>query len=475
ATACIYLGRADAPAVDVGETEDGEFEERPWVELGDRLATGDGAGAVEKLEGLSLENQRFAMSHLSGDEQVGLIQLLTPDSAAELLEHLPEAQAVDILEEVAPEQAADIVEQLPESIGADLLREMKAEDSEALLAEIEDEEEADQLREMTAYAWDTAGGLMSLSFASFRIDSSIGDVLDELSAKAQDYGDLDVQYVYVTDASEALRGVLRLRDLVLTPRHRPVEEIMLQDPVFVLANDDFDRLRMIFDERNYLGLPVVSEEGKLVGVVTRQAVREATSEHQTEDYLHASGILGGEELRSMPMLARCGRRLAWLGPNIILNLIAASVIAMYQDTLEAVIALAVFLPIVSDMSGCSGNQAVAVSIRELTLGLIRPTEFVRIIWKEGVLGICNGFVLGILLGTVAGVWQDNVYLGVVIGGALFLNTILSVLLGGSVPLLLKKMKVDPALASGPILTTCTDMCGFFLVLNLANVALAKLA
>jgi len=175
------------------------------------------------------------------------------------------------------------------------------------------------------------------------------------------------------------------------------------------------------------------------------------------------------------MLARCGRRLAWLGPNIVLNLIAASVIAMYEDTLQAVIALAVFLPIVSDMSGCSGNQAVAVSIRELTLGLIRPTEFMRIVWKEGFLGMFNGFVLGCLLGTIAAIWQDNVYLGLVVGGALFLNTMLSVLLGGCVPLFLKRLKVDPALASGPILTTCTDMCGFFLVLNLASLMLDKLA
>jgi magnesium transporter len=147
---------------------------------------------------------------------------------------------------------------------------------------------------------------------------------------------------------------------------------------------------------------------------------------------------------------------------------------MYQDTLQAVIALAVFLPIISDMSGCSGNQAVAVSIRELTLGVIRPTEFLRIVWKEGMLGMINGAVLGLLLGTIAFVWKGNLYLGLVVGGALLLNTILSVLLGGMVPLLLKRFKVDPALASGPILTTCTDMCGFFLVLSLASTLLSKL-
>ncbi|MFT6862408.1 MAG: magnesium transporter, partial [Akkermansiaceae bacterium] len=192
------------------------------------------------------------------------------------------------------------------------------------------------------------------------------------------------------------------------------------------------------------------------------------------DYLKAAGIVGGEELRSMPLKHRCTRRLAWLGPNILLNLLAASVIASYEDTLQAVIALAVFLPMVSDMSGCSGNQAVAVSIRELTLGVIQPRDYLRVIIKEGLLGITNGIVLGIVLGTIATLWKGSIFLGLVVGGALALNTILSVMLGGLIPLVLKRFKADPALASGPILTTCTDMCGFFLVLNLATVVIDRI-
>ncbi len=451
-----------------------EETERPWIALGDAFRDGDEAAVTESLKNLSHEEQRHAMAHLTGGEQAGIVELITASEAAQLLKHLPEAQAADILEEISPENAADIIEAMPEEVSADLLREMHQSESEALLAELDDADEADHLRELTSYAWDTAGGLMTQSYAAFVDDAKVGDVLSELSGEAERYGDMDVQYVYVTNASGQLRGVLRLRDLVLTPRSRPVQDIMQGEPVSVSVNDDFETLTQVFDDRSYIGLPVIDEQGIIIGVVTRQAVREANAEHQTEDYLHSAGILGGEELRSMPMLARCGRRLAWLGPNIVLNLIAASVIAMYEDTLQAVIALAVFLPIVSDMSGCSGNQAVAVSIRELTLGLIRPTEYMRIVWKEGILGMFNGFVLGCLLGLIAGIWKDNVYLGLVVGGALFLNTMLSVLLGGCVPLFLKRLKVDPALASGPILTTCTDMCGFFLVLNLASLALSKL-
>jgi magnesium transporter len=150
------------------------------------------------------------------------------------------------------------------------------------------------------------------------------------------------------------------------------------------------------------------------------------------------------------------------------------VIAAYQDTLAQVIALAVFLPIISDMSGCSGSQAVAVSIRELALGLVRPAEIFRVLAKEMAVGIINGFALGVLLGAVTFFWQGNVWLGVVVGGALMINTIVAVSLGGLIPLVLKRMDLDPALASGPILTTVTDMCGFFFVLSLATMVLPHL-
>jgi magnesium transporter len=176
----------------------------------------------------------------------------------------------------------------------------------------------------------------------------------------------------------------------------------------------------------------------------------------------------------MPIRTRSLRRLSWLSINIVLNVIAASVIAAYQDTLSAVIALAVFLPIISDMSGCSGNQAVAVSIRELTLGLIRPYEFLRVVVKEGLVGIMNGVVLGILIGTLAFFWKENVFLSLVVGTALAVNTLVAVLIGGLVPLGLKALRLDPALASGPILTTATDMCGFFFVLSFASLMLPRL-
>lgn len=170
----------------------------------------------------------------------------------------------------------------------------------------------------------------------------------------------------------------------------------------------------------------------------------------------------------MPLPVRARRRLAWLSANIVLNVIAASVISAYEETLSAFIAIAIFLPMVSDMSGCSGNQAVAVTMRELSLGLVRPIDMGRVWVKEVSVGLINGAALGILIGIVAWMWKGSLFLGLVIGTALALNTVIAVSIGGVVPLLLKWIGQDPAAASGPLLTTITDMAGFFLVLSLAT-------
>jgi magnesium transporter len=212
----------------------------------------------------------------------------------------------------------------------------------------------------------------------------------------------------------------------------------------------------------------------MLGLVRRRSLLQALADRAESDSLKVAGIIGGDELRSMPVLTRSWRRLSWLSINIVLNIIAASVIAFYEDTLTAVIALAVFLPIVSDMSGCSGNQAVAVSMRELTLGAALPRDVLRVWRKEVIVGLINGMALGTLLGFAAWLWKGNAILGLVVGAALAVNTVIAVSIGGTVPLVLKRFKLDPAVASGPLLTTVTDMCGFFLLLGLASMVLPSI-
>jgi magnesium transporter len=300
-------------------------------------------------------------------------------------------------------------------------------------------------------------------------------VLDDLRHQGEIYSDYDIQYAYVVSDSGRLIGVLRLRDLLMAPRSKSIREVMVKKPLSVHAQMSLRDLKEFFRQYAFLGVPVVNDDGQLVGVVRSASVREAANRQNNQLFLKFAGIVGGEEYRSMSLIKRSSRRLSWLSINIVLNIIAASVIALYQDTLERAIVLAVFLPIISDMSGCSGNQAVAVSIRELTLGLVRPKELLRVLTKESAIGLVNGLVLGLLLGAAAFLWKGNPWLGLIVGGALAANTVLAVSFGGLVPLILRGMRTDPALASGPLLTTVTDMCGFFFVLSFASVLLPRLA
>lgn len=451
-----------------------ESDARPWEDLGDLAERGDARRLEEFLTGLSTGESARAMARLSAEDRGKVLTTLAPSDAAELVEAMPDPQAADLMGQLPAERAAEILHEMPSNEQADLIGGLGREQVETILAAM-DPAEAGEARHLAGYAPDVAGGLMITEYLAYPQTASIEEVVGDLRRGAQRYSDYDVQYVYVTSREGVLTGVLPLRDLLLAPPGRPAAEIMIPHPLAVNEETTLEALGEFFDRHNFIGVPVTDAAGRLVGIVRRHDVNEARVGRADSDYLKAFGIVGGEELRSMPLLRRCRRRLSWLSINIVLNIIAASVIAAYQDTLTAVIALAVFLPIISDMSGCSGNQAVAVSMRELTLGLIRPTEVIRIWLKELGVGLLNGLALGVLLGLAAYLWQGNAYLGLVVGAAMALNTIIAVSIGGMVPLLLKRLRFDPALASGPILTTVTDMCGFFLVLSFATLMLSRLA
>jgi len=448
-------------------------EQNPWDHLEALVEDAPRREIESFLATLSAGEIARAVSRLSHDDQDRLLTRLRPDDAADLIETLPDPQAAEIVERLEPTAAARIVHELPSDERADLIGDLPEPEAKAILEALPPAE-ADQVRTMAEYPADTAGGLMVTEYLSFLEDRTVADVVSDLRRGADRYADYDVQYAYVTNRSGCLVGVLRLRDLLLAPELQGICNLMILAPVTVSDTSDLDELRAFFEQHNFLGVPVVDSGGRLLGVIHRASVEEALSERSDQDYLKTQGIVGGEELRGMPLLLRSRRRLAWLSVNVLLNIVAASVIALYQDTLQAVIALAVFLPIISDMSGCSGNQAVAVSMRELTLGLIQARDVVRVWLKEVFVGVINGVALGLLIAAAASLWQANAWLGLVVGGALAANTVVAVSIGGTVPLMLRRFGIDPALASGPVLTTITDMCGFFLTLSLAAALLPRL-
>ncbi|NIL97594.1 MAG: magnesium transporter [Planctomycetales bacterium] len=444
-------------------------QQEPWDQLRRLVQQHDAQELAGFLEELSPGEAVRAVLRLDPAHQTQLLLTLAPQDAAELIEEMPHAEAAGLVEHLPAETAAAIVQQLPSAEQADLVGELPMSEADAILANME-VPQANQLRSLASYHNDVAGGIMVTELLSYPSEFTVDDVIGDLRANADRYARFNVQYVFVTTNGQRLVGVLRLRDLLLSPRNVMVKQIMQQDLLSFPDDATLDELREFFDSHNYFGVPITDRRGCLLGVVHRSAVEEALGQRAESDYRRSQGILY-EELRSMPALVRSRRRLGWLTVNILLNVVAASVIAFFQDTLAQVIALAVFLPIISDMSGCTGNQAVAVSMRELALGVVKPFELAHVWLKEITVGILNGLALGLLIATVAVLWKGNPYLGLVIGTAMATNTIIAVSLGGLLPLAMKRMGIDPALAAGPVLTTITDMCGFFLVLGIATLML----
>ena len=425
------------------------------------------------LHSLSGSDAVRALLRLTEKEQRQLLLLITPEAAADIIEDVPDEHAADLIESLPIEQAATIINEMESDEQADVLAEIEPNELQQIFHQLPANKVAAAI-ELMAHDPYSAGGLMVREFLFYPPESSVGEVLRDVMSPELKVSRSATQFVYVTDQDSLLLGAVRVRDLIGIPKNLTLRSKM-QPVTTVNVETSIQSLHEYFEEDDEaFALAVTTDDGHLAGLLLRSDVEENLIQRSETDHLKSFGIVGGEELRTMPLRRRSGRRLSWLTLNIGLNVIAASVIAAFEDTLSTVIILAVFLPIVSDMSGCSGNQALAVSMRELTLGIINSREALRVWWKEIQVGAINGLVIGLLVGTAAWFWKGNLALGIVIGAALSINTVIAVSIGGTVPLMLKRLQIDPAVASGPVLTTVTDVCGFLLLLGLATLSLPLL-
>lgn len=453
--------------------QDISSHEHPWEELREAIAQNQTESVEAVIDGMSSSDTIRGMLQLDEQERGKILTLAEPASAADIIVDLPSHFAADLMASLLPAEAAIILDELPVENQADIMSELGVEEADLIYDQMADLEQVDVVRQISSYTHDSAGDLMSIKSFTVKGSETVGGVLRRLGSEEDELDHYRGQfYPYVVDEDNRLLGVLSILRMLQEKRTSLVTDILIK-PVSVRVETSLAELNLLFNENSFFNLPVVDEQNRLLGIIARADVEKALHEGVELDSLKSSGVLE-DELRSMPLLLRSRRRLSWLSANIVLNIIAASVISSYEETLTAVIAIAVFLPMVSDMSGCSGNQAVAVSMRELALGILKPIDMAHVWFKEVMVGVINGTILGILIGLVAWGWKGNPYLGLVIGLALAINTVLAVSIGGTVPLLLKRFGVDPAVASGPLLTTVTDMAGFFLVLSLATLMMPLL-
>ncbi len=409
-------------------------------------------------------------------------RLLRLDAAAraELLKNLPSgvtAAAVAELDEehyqlvtgaLSAEHLADIVEEMPHDHAADLLGEMGEERREKVLSAL-DKEDSAPIEELLKYPEDTAGGIMDDRFFTLPSGSSVAQCLEEIRSKADERKE-DISYLYVVDTGERLVGVVPLRELVFSKPSQMVDDIMLRDVKILRVDDDQEEVANQFEHYGYLGLPVLDAGGRMVGIVKATDVIEIAHDEATEDMQLMVG-LSGEERSSTPWRTSLRRRLPWLYVNLATAFLAAFVVGMFEDTIKQMTALAVFLPIVAGQGGNAGMQTLTVIIRDMALGELEPGDGRRALFKEVLLGLIHGIAIGIVVGLIAWVWKGKPVFGLVAGLAMVLNQMAAALSGVLIPFSLKMLKIDPAMASSIILTTVTDVAGFFFFLGMAALAM----
>jgi magnesium transporter len=434
----------------------------------------DAKATAAAVRALPAEDTPYVLARLDEDTRVSLFELLAEEDAvlaAAVLGQLADEQAGDVIDALTASAAARIVDRMKSDVQADVLAQLDDEDRDEVLAAMSPSE-AQDVRERMEYEPDTAGGLMITEFLAYPITRSVTEVIDDLRAHGDAFSHYEVGYVYGTDEEGRLVGVVPMRRLLMASHGRRLADLVVGNPVCVTVDEHLDALEGVIDRVPYRALPVLDKRGELVGVLQRASIRAATADAQAANLQTFAGIIGGVELRSMPTHLRTIRRLAFLLPSILLSFLAVSVIGFYEPLIDRVTALAVFLPLVANLSGAAGNQAVAVSIRELSLGLIRPADVFRVGGKEALLGVANGVVLaGVLAGVVFLSRGETPLLAVAVGGAFVATSVLAVVLGGVLPLVLSRLGVDPAMLSSPILTTLTDVASFLAVLGLASLLL----
>ncbi|HIP99783.1 TPA: magnesium transporter [Candidatus Bipolaricaulota bacterium] len=434
------------------------------------------ARSQEKLEVQELLQRHPAevaeiLSTLREDEAVELLRRLylrraaaaplgemDPEEAAHLLAELNRDEAVRILSRMDPDDAVDLLAELPREMVEDILRRLE-------------EREAKELSELLSYPPDTAGGLMSPEVVALPQHMSCQEAIEALRRVAEEME--TVYYAYVVDENRRLIGVLSLRDLVFARPDTPIHEIMHTDVMSVPVHLDVEEVARLFDRYNFLALPVVDEEGRLRGIITVDDVIDAIREEATEDmYRLAAAPL--EERVDTPWYRSLRLRLPWLYLNLLTAFLAATVVGAFESVIAKVAALAIFMPVIAGQGGNAGMQTVTIVTRGIALGEVPKGKGWRILAKELTLGVLHGLIIGATVGAIAYAWKGSFFLGLVAFLAMTFNLIAAGTAGAVIPLSLRALRLDPALASSIFLTTVTDTLGFFFLLGLGVIFIDRL-
>jgi magnesium transporter len=426
------------------------------------LERDDLAGALSVIESLQPADRADLVEELNDVDQIALLSQLHP------------AESADVLEEMEDEDAAALAEMLPLADLAEILDEMEADEAADVLGDLSPERAAEALREMEEpgevipllqYPDDTAGGLMTPAVVTLRRDWRAIDALEELRRLGPTAD--NVYYLFVTDEKSVLLGVVGLRDLVVAAPETVIEAMMDPGVISVPVTADQEVCARTLSRYGFLALPVVDEIGRLVGVITADDLIEVAEDEATEDMYRMVGITGEERVWG-PLRVSILMRLPWLAINMVTLFVAITVVNAFEPVIAGMVALATFLPLVSGEGGNAGSQTTTVIVRGMALGEIDQRNGLRALTKELAAAFVNGALVGMGTGLAIYLWKGEWVIALAAVLAMILNFLAAALAGVLVPLGLKWVKVDPALASAAFVTGVTDTLGFLFFLGIAT-------
>ncbi|AZZ90850.1 magnesium transporter [Hahella sp. KA22] len=402
-------------------------------------------------------NERKLLWQLVDDELDGeVLQYLSDEIRSDFLSEMNAQDVIEIAEDFEVDDLADLLQQLPEAVIQEVLETMDAQDRQ-------------RLEEVLAYPEDSAGGLMNTDMITVRPDITVDVVLRYLRSHKSLPNMTDS--LLVVNRKDDFIGVLPVTTLLVSSLSSTVREIMRTDVEPIPATVADKEVATLFERHDLVSAPVVNDKGKLVGRITIDDVVDVIRENADHEILSMAG-LDEEEDMFAPIMKTAKSRAVWLGINLITAFLASAVIGIFEATIAKVVALAVLMPIVASMGGIAGSQALTLVIRGMATGKVSSSNIRWLMNREFLVGAFNGLLWAFVVATAAMVWFNDVTIGVLIASAMLINLTVAAIAGTALPLILKTLKIDPALAGGVILTTVTDVVGFMSFLGLATIAYA---
>ena len=454
--------------------QDGSLKERRETLLlvtRESLARNDPGGLGLILNSQHPVDLAALFRQLDEDEQQQALQVIAEPLAAEMLADLDTPTRLEIAEDLDARELSGLVEEMEPDDAADVLGDLPEEQSERVLA-LMDADEAETVRELLVHPEDSGGGIMTSRLVAVRRDINVADAIDYLHEWAREE---EFFYLYVVDEERRLVGTLPLKRLLLAPRDTVVAELANLDPIAVRAETDQEEIAQIFADYDLLALPVVDEEGELVGQVTVDDVVDIIQEEATEDIYEMAAIRPGEaEERSVFRMV--GRRIPWLLVCLAGTLLSGGVIQLFFAPLADIWPLLmIFVPAIMAMGGNTGIQTSTVTVRSLATGQLPPGEATATVLRELGIALGMGTLLAAVVFAVAFLWTGDLLVAGCVGLAMLSAVLFSAGLGAMVPLVFRRVGIDPAVASGPLITTCNDVVSLIIYFGIAVALLSSWA